>query len=156
MSNVKEQGTNNQSSSKALRVWIGLDIDASENEKIEDLAQRYFKSTNQNPDDVYWLPIIKTQSENGFLYRTSQNKELTKADAEGFVYLSDSEVQVLFEELSDAAFDEFGDNAQPLLDTEIELAAQKVMDENISNMDFRFTYRWLNESLRAIRCQNNR
>ena len=86
MSNVKEQGTNNQSSSKALRVWIGLDIDASENEKIEDLAQRYFKNTNQNPDYVYWLPIIKTQSENGFLYRTSQNKELTKADAEGFVY----------------------------------------------------------------------
>lgn len=133
MSNVKEQGTNNQSSSKALRVWIGLDIDASENEKIEDLAQRYFKNTNQNPDDVYWLPIIKTQAENGFLYRTSQNKELTKSDAEGFVYLSDSEVQVLFEELSNAAFNEFGDSAQPLLDTEIELAAQKVMDENLSN-----------------------
>lgn len=140
MPNIKEQDTavskqfsNNQSSSKALRVWIDLDIDASENENIEDLAQRYFKNTNQNPDNVYWLPIIKTQTENGFLYRTSQNKELTKADAEGFVYLSDSEVQVLFEELGDAAFNKLGDSAPPLLDTELELAAQKVMDKNLSN-----------------------
>lgn len=141
MAHLKEQGLvdinsfdNKASRSQAVNVWLNLDVSAGKNEKIKEVVERYLENIGEDLNCVYWLPIIKTgNTEHGSMYQTSSDKELTKDNSEGFVYLSNSEVQVLFDELSDHAFEKLGDKAEPLLDKEIELAAQKVMNNHVTN-----------------------
>ena len=137
---------------KAKAVWVGLDVHAPDDKSktMKELADIYFKATEQESENLYWSPVIKKHTKNGFLYEASSDKHLYqkstgKYDVVGFIFLSDNEMQVLFNKVNDIAFDEFGDEAPVMSDAELEAAAQKIIDDELAEYSM-----WLNSEFTDV------
>lgn len=121
---------------KAVAIWVGVDTHTPlvnpDNVTIDSFAQGYFKLTNQELDTLYWLPVVKVDTEYGHSYKAVDNKSLSVNDTAGFIFVSDDEIQIIFDNLGDVAFEQFGDDAPPILDTELESAANSVIDSELA------------------------
>lgn len=121
---------------KSVAIWAGVDIHipllSCDDMSIECLAHNYFELTNQELRSIYWLPVVKIDNGDSHYYKTARNKDLSVNKTEGFIFVNNYEIQEIFENLGDVAFEKFGDEAPAILDDDIECAVESIIDNELA------------------------